>query len=89
MFSFKDFGEHAAPESRVHVLGPMPDNADLCQQVGYGLKGRGPRFRVYGQPFRWRAFAEALLEVLDGLRRRHVRFALGMEAEIGALHDRK
>jgi hypothetical protein len=87
-FSFEDFGANASQSARIHVLNPPADNADLCKQVGSVLKGRGLGFRVYGQPFRWRALAEAILEVLASARTDHIRYAIGREVEIGVLHDR-
>jgi hypothetical protein len=51
-FSYEDFGRNAALSARVHVLCPLLDNRDLCKQIGYALRGRGPRFRVFGQPYR-------------------------------------
>jgi hypothetical protein len=87
-FSFQDFGRNVSPLARIHVLGPRPDNNDLCRQVGHAITGRGPGFRVYGQPFRWRALAEAMLETLDALRVGHVRHLLGKETIVSELHDR-
>ena len=87
--SFEDFGRHVHPDAHVHVLCPRPDNADLCKQVGHVLRGRPRDFRVFGQPFRWRSFAEALLEVLKGLRSNHIRATIGREFEITLVHDRK
>jgi hypothetical protein len=45
--SFEDFCAKVNPKARVHVLSPATDNADLVRQVGYGLRGRGSRFRVW------------------------------------------
>ena len=86
LFSFEDFGAHASPSARVHVLNPDPD---LSRQVGYALKGRGARFRVWLQPFRWQPFAEAVLSLLTSLRAKHIRHAVGREPEIGLLHDER
>ncbi len=86
--SFEDFGQNTNLASRVHVLCPRPDNTDLCRQIGYVLQGRRRGFRIFGQPFRWKAFAEAVLEVLGAIRAGHIRFAIGKEAEIAMAHDR-
>jgi hypothetical protein len=86
--SFQDFGENVAPDTRVHVLCPPPDNADLCRQVGSSLRGRNRGFRIYGHPFRWQAFAEAMLTVLGRIGARHVAAIIGREVEIGIHHDR-
>lgn len=86
-FSYEDFGRSAAFGARVHVLCPLPDNRDLCKQVGYALRGRGPRFRVFGQPYRWRSLARAMLDYLRSIRRCHVREAIGAEIEIALRHD--
>lgn len=86
LFSFEDFGANAAPSARIHVLNPDPD---LSSQVGYALKGRGPGFRVWRQPFRWRPFAEAVLAVLNSVRAKHIRHAVGREPEIGLAHDKR
>ncbi len=86
--SFEDFGRNLNPAARVHVLCPRPDNADLCKQIAHILTGRGPGFQVFGQPFRWRAFTEALLEVLGAIRASHVRSGIGKEMEIAIAHDR-
>jgi len=88
-FSFEDFGFYACKKARVHVLCPYPDNADLCQQIGYVLHDRSPGFRVFGHPYRWRALAEAILEYLDARRLRHICCAIGAEVEIAFRHDRK
>lgn len=86
--SFQDFAVNVAPSARIHVLCPTTDNADLSKQVGSALRSRGARFRVYGQPFRWRAFAEAVLSVLRVIPATHMRFAIGKETDIATLHDR-
>jgi hypothetical protein len=88
-FSFEDFGLNASKAARIHALCPRPDNPDLCRQIGYALRGRGPRFRVFGHPYRWRALAEAMLEYLDSRRRSHIWHAIGAELEIAFRHDRK
>jgi hypothetical protein len=88
-FSFEDFGFNANKKARVHVLCPYPDNADLRHQIGYVLRDRGPGFRVFGHPYRWRALAEAILEYLQARRLRHIRYAIGAEVEIAFSHDRK
>ena len=86
--SFRDFGLSLNPAARVHVLCPGPENAELCRQIGYVLRGRPRGFRVIGQPFRWRPFAEAVLGVLDGCGADCVRAAVGKELEIAVAHDR-
>lgn len=86
--SFDDFGRNALG-CRVHVLCPHPENRDLRRQVGYALRDRGPRFRVFGQPFRWRSFAEATLALLAQSGFDHVRHAIGREADLCALHDER
>lgn len=87
--SYEDFGLNASTDASVHVLCPRPDNADLCKQIGYALRGRGPKFRVFGHPYRWRSFAEAVLEYLESVGRFHVAAAIGAELEIAFRHDRK
>jgi hypothetical protein len=87
--SFEDFGFNASKNARIHVLCPYPDNADLCQQIGYALRDRGPRFCVFGHPYRWRSLAEAILEYLQLRRSQHIREAIGAEVEIAFSHDRK
>lgn len=86
--SYDDFGRNLAARARVHVLSPRPDNEDLRKQVQYALRGRPPRFRVFGQPFRWQSFASAVLSVLKARRATHVRHALPHAAEIAIAHDR-
>jgi hypothetical protein len=85
--SYEDFGRNVGNTARVHVLCPRPDNADLCRQVGYVLRDRGPRFRVFGQDFRWHSLAEAVLTVLTETGGTHVRQLLGREVEVIARHD--
>jgi hypothetical protein len=87
--SFEDFGRESSKTARTHVLCPNPDNRDLCKQVGYALRGRGPRFRVFGHPYRWRSFAEAVLEYLTSRNSQHISAAIGAELEITFRHDRK
>lgn len=87
-FSFEDFAEYASRTARVHVLNPPPDKADLARQIGHACRARRKGFRVYGQPFRWKSFAEALLQFLDSHRATHVRAAIGYEAEVANRHDR-
>jgi hypothetical protein len=88
-FSYEDFGRNASKAASVHVLCPRPDNTDLCRQIGYALRGRGPQFHVFGHEYRWRAFAEAILEYLESIQRSHVIAAIGGELEIAFRHDRK
>ena len=85
--SFQDFGANVAQSARIHVLCPSTGNADLCKQIGSALRGRSAGFRVYGQPFGWRTFAEAVLCVLRIIPATHIRFAIGKEIEIATLHD--
>jgi hypothetical protein len=87
-FSFEDFGANASLAARIHVLNPRPDNADLCKQVEHCVRGRRAGFRVYRQPYKWLAFAQAVLGVLDSIDANHIRSAIGREAEIERRHDR-
>lgn len=86
--SYEDFGRNAALAARVHILCPGRDNADLCKQVGYALRGRGPGFHVFGHPYSWRSLAEALLGYLRSVRLSHISGAIGAELEIAFRHDR-
>jgi hypothetical protein len=86
--SFADFGLHLNRRARVHVLCPQPDNSDLCKQIGSAIRGRPRGFRVFGQPFRWKSFAEAVLATVDRCGGSHVRQAIGKELEIAIAHDR-
>jgi len=86
--SFEDFAEHASPDARIHVLNPPPDNADLTRQVAHACRRRRRAFRVYAQPFRWRSFAEAVLQLLETQHSTHIRTAIGHEEEIARGHDR-
>jgi hypothetical protein len=88
-FSYDDFGRNAAPNARIHVMCPRPDNTDLCKQVGYALKGRGAGFRIFEQPYRWRSLAEAILEYLESVHGSHIWQAVGSELEIAFRHDRR
>jgi hypothetical protein len=86
--SFEDFAEHASRTARVHVLSPPPENADFVRQVGYACRERRKGFCVYAQAFRWRSFAEAVLQFLDSRGATHVSAAIGHELEIAMRHDR-
>jgi hypothetical protein len=86
--SFADFAAHLRLGARVHVLCPQPDNADLCKQIAWALQGRPKRFRVHGQRLRWRAFSEAVLQLLREISSSTIRALCGREAEILARHDK-
>lgn len=88
-FSYEDFGRFLHSKARVHVLCPRPDNADLRKQIGFVLRGRNSGFCVFGQPFRWKALAEAILLTLQRNRAVHVRAAIGREGEIALAHDQR
>ena len=85
--SFDDFGRCIQVTTRVHVICPPPDNADLTKQVSYGLRGRLRGGGAYAQPFKWHPLAEAILRVVRGERKQHVSVAVGREREIVRLHD--
>jgi hypothetical protein len=85
--SFREFAENLNPGARVHVLCPPPDNKDLCKQIGWALRGRPRGFRVFGQPFRWRAFAEAVLQLLRKTGRTRIDELLALEPELLREHD--
>jgi hypothetical protein len=84
--SFYDFGRSIGPKTIVHVVNP--ESKDLTRQVGFALKNRGRSERVLGHSFRWQPLAAAILEVLDRLNARNVRWAVPYSAEICSLHDR-
>jgi hypothetical protein len=84
--SFEDFGQAVSPVTPVHVLCPRPDNADLCKQVGYGLRGREQPL-IYSQPFSWRAFATAILWLLECFDRTSIGYLVGWEALVARAHD--
>lgn len=85
-FSLKDFGSHASKDAKMHVLSPH-DTEDLCKTIGYSLRNRPAGFKVYGQPFRWKSFAESLLGFLNSRSKANARDAIGHEAEIVLHHD--
>jgi hypothetical protein len=84
-YSFADFGGVLRADTRVHVLCPKPDNADLRKQVREALKHRG--IHVFGQPFSWRNFAESALRLLREHRDRHVSYLIGHEPAFLRQHD--
>lgn len=85
--SFEDFAENLGAGARVHVLCPPPHTTDLCKQIGWALRGRPKGFRIWGQPFRWRAFAEAALHVLHATGGTRIQSLLGFESELLRQHD--
>src|SRR5690606_2311213 len=84
--SLVDFGRHTAKHAKAHVLSPNENNY-LCKTFGHGFKNRPTGFKIYGQQFRWKSFAESLLGFLSSRAETHARCALGHESEIVLHHD--